>query len=756
MVKKICMKFVLTAALACTSSLLYGQTLLYRSSVYDVFSSKVIQGKYEATAESYSKIISNYKSPYLQEVEHEALNVEWRLTKDVSAYPQYHSDQVLVDALYTKALEEMLLDVRPDGAFMAGAKWEGVWTRDISYSILLSLAILNPDRAKVSLKAKVKNQRIIQDTGTGGSWPISTDRMTWALAAWEVYLVTGDEEWLRYCYPIIKNSVEEDQQNIVNSSTGLIKGESSFLDWREQTYPRWMDPKDIFQSQTLGTNAVHCRTYQILAEMASVLGADPDPSRKTMAQIKSGINNYLWLEDKGFYGQYLYGQVYPVLSQKSESLGEALTVLFHIADEQRARKVIARTPVVNFGAPCIYPQIPNIPPYHNNAIWPFVEAYWTWASAKVGNEKSVEHGLASIYRAAALFNTNKENMVASTGDYGGTQINSDRQLWSVAGCLATIYRVFYGMAFTTKGISFEPFVPHAYIGEKSLKNFRYRNAVLTINLEGTGNIIRSVIMDGIEKKKAFLPFDLKGEHTLTLILENDPGKNSSVHLVKNKVAPETPVVRMEEKKLEWNSIAEATKYFVFRNGRKIAQRQKTSYTLPADNGYVEYQVMAVNGQGDESFLSEPLSIVPAQDVMMVDVSSSGSLLETEYKGYSKKGSLRLEKNKDQKVVFKVNVSRSGRYRIDVHYANGNGPINTDNKCAIRNVVINGASVGSIVLPQRGAANWSDWGYSSSLDREIPKGMNEFIISFTSFNNNMNDVENTALLDQLRLTLIKEN
>ncbi len=29
--------------------------------------------------------------------------------------------------------------------------------------------------------------------------------------------------------------------------TYLMRGESSFLDWREQTYPRWMEPVDIYE-----------------------------------------------------------------------------------------------------------------------------------------------------------------------------------------------------------------------------------------------------------------------------------------------------------------------------------------------------------------------------------------------------------------------------------------------------------------------------------------------------------------------------
>src|SRR6185295_1194044 len=114
--------------------------------------------------------------------------------------------------------------------------------------------------------------RIIQDTGTGGSWPVSTDRMTWALAAWEVYAMTGDRTWLRQSYDIIRRSAEADRHAAFDPATGLFRGESSFLDWREQSYPRWMQPADIYQSEALGTNAVHHGAYRVLAAMARELG----------------------------------------------------------------------------------------------------------------------------------------------------------------------------------------------------------------------------------------------------------------------------------------------------------------------------------------------------------------------------------------------------------------------------------------------------------------------------------------------------
>ncbi len=109
-----------------------------------------------------------------------------------------------------------------------------------------------------------------------------------------------------------------------------------------------------------------------------------------------------------------------------------------------------------YGTTCIYPQIPGISPYHNNGIWPFLQSFWNLAAGRAGNEAALEHGLASIYRAGALFLTNYENFVAETGDYVGTEINSHRMLWSMAGNLAMVHRLFMGLSFEVDGIQFQP------------------------------------------------------------------------------------------------------------------------------------------------------------------------------------------------------------------------------------------------------------------------------------------------------------
>jgi hypothetical protein len=672
----------------------------------------------------------------------------WKLQEDISDLPQYQSPQVLVDALYALSLEEMLLDIDPDGAFLAGKLWGGVWTRDISHSILLSLAAVAPEVSKTSLLRKVNEGRIIQDTGTGGSWPVSTDRTTWGLAAWEVYKVTGDREWLARAYEVLRKSVEADLAN-VRAPDGLFRGESAFMDWRQQSYPRWMDPKDIYQSECLSTNAVHYQTYRTLAEMARLLGKPDKEYREVADSIKAAINRRLWLPEKGYYGAGLYGRTSLSLSPRSEALGEALTVLFDVADEKQRRLVIANTPVVEFGTPSFFPHTPNLPSYHNNSVWPFVVGHWTWASAKARNGRSVEHGLGSIYRQAALFLTNKENMVAATGDSSGTVINSDRQLWSVAANLGTVYRVFFGMDFEPDRLIFRPFVPKAFKGPRTLSHFKYRNGVLDITVEGHGDEIKSVLLDGKRLASATIPGDITGRHKLVITLADNDLPSSSINKVSNHFAPETPTASLDGSKLSWGAVESAHHYWVYKDGNKIAETTGTSFALDReDRRGGEFQVLAVDAAGFQSFLSEPVEVRTGERID-VEAEAGRDKVEKRYDGYSGTGYLTLSKTENLAVDFTVNVTKPGRYVVRYRYANGNGPLNTENKCAVRTLRLDGRRVGAVVMPQRGF-EWNNWGYSNSHLVPLSAGRHTFRVAFEDTDENMNGGINDALLDKMEL------
>ena len=698
--------------------------IIYKSGAYTVLNDRVIQGEFEAIAVSSTAITSNYEHP----------DAKWELSKDISAFPQYKSSYPLMDALYNLSLEEMLNAVEADNTFRTGKEWAGVWTRDISYSIILSMALLQPEVAKISLMKKVKNDRIIQDTGTGGSYPVSSDRMIWAVAAWEVYKTTGDKDWLNTIYLIILNSITDDVKNIYDQKTGLVLGESSFLDWREQTYPEWMQPADIFASYNLGTNAVHYAANLVLVEIAGILkDAKIIKTHTQLAnKIKMGINKYLWMPAKGYYGQYLYGRHHQVLSPRAEALGEALTILFDIADVNIQPKIVAATPVNEFGIPSIYPQIPDVPPYHNNAVWPFVQSYWALAAAKTGNEQSLIQSMSSIYRASALFLTNKENFVASTGDFAGTQINSSNMLWSLAGNLSLIYKVVFGINILKNGLMFKPLVPKALKGKRTLNKFKYQNAILDINMSGYGDVIKSITLNGKPLKNATIPSNISGNHTINIILSSQDISKSKSALIKNCYSPATPKVQQNDFQLYWGTIPEAIEYHILKDGKVTDKTTSNSY-LAAKSG--EYQVTAINENGIPSFASEPINVYQPEDVLIIPIN------------------IMAIKDKYNPITLNITLPESGLYAIDINYANGHGPISTENKCAIRSFKVNGSFSGIFVFPQRGTNDWGNYGFSNVNQIKLPKGPHQFQLSFEDWNENMNGDINEAMLQYLRLIKI---
>ena len=674
---------------------------------------------------------------------------EWILSSNISAKPSYTSDQKIVDALFNLSLEEALLNIEPDSTLRTGAKWGGVWTRDISYSILLAFAYHEPEIAKISLMKKVNRGRIIQDTGSGGAWPVSSDRTTWALAAWEIYKVTGDEEWLKKAYSIIRNTLEDDFKVLNSEHTGMYKGESSFLDWREQTYPKWMSNKDIYLSETLGTNAVHYQAHVICAEMAKILGEPADEFINRAKRIKEGINARLWMPEKGYYGQYLYGRTFLIRSPRFEALGEALTVLFDVATPEQAVSILSNSPVTAYGTTCIYPQIPEIPPYHNNAIWPFVQAFWNLAAAKAGNQEVLNHGLAAIYRAGALFLTNYENFVAETGDYVGTEINSHRMLWSMAGNLAMVHRIFIGMSFEVDGIRFQPVIPENYGGTKTLSNFKYRNATLDIIVKGYGNEIALVKMDGETLEDAFIPVTISGKHCIEIEMKNNDFGSGGINKVENTFSLPAPGVNWVNGQLVWEKVKDAVLYKIYKNGELVGETTGNSFDVH-EGVFSAYMVIAADAKGMESFGSEPVMVYDKAGETILEMESYVEKPELPYTNYSGSGFIETTPERNTSVSIALRIDEPGTYRIDIRYSNGSGPWNTDNNCGIRSLYINGEYEGPLVFPQRGEGEWSDWGFSNPVQTKLEKGNHTLSIEYQPWNVNMDVEINDVMLDYVRV------
>jgi hypothetical protein len=482
----------------------------------------------------------------------------------------------------------------------------------------------------------------------------------------------------------------------------------------------------------------------VLASMARALGEPAAAWDARADSVRDGIARDLWQPALGWHAQFRYGRVALSRSPRAEALGEALALVYRATPKADRRRVLASAPLVPFGTPTFWPYIAGVPYYHNATIWPFVSAYWTWAAADAGHTAAVEHGLASLTRATALFLTNKENMVAETGHFEGTALNSDRQLWSVAGTLAMTYRVLFGMRAEEDRLVFRPMVPPAYAGTRTLRGVRYRGAELTVTVHGTGSGVTRAMLDGHPVAHAEVAATLTGAHTVDIEMDGR-WPAAATHLVGTVVAPATPVAALAvtgaDTGLTWTAIAGAARYVLWRDGRAVDTVRATTVRVHPSAGLAEYQVSALDDRGVASFLSEPVRVASAGVEQVVRPAGAP---------------LRLEHDRNTSVKLPLQIPATGRYAVDVQYANGSGPINTEDKAATRTLLVDGREVGVLVMPQRGAGRWDDWGYSNPLVVTLPAGAHEFTITWSALDENMNRAVSTALLDHVRVTRLPDS
>jgi hypothetical protein len=541
-----------------------------------------------------------------------------------------------------------------------------------------------------------------------------------------------DMEWLKKVYPIAKSSLEVDMRTVFEAETNLVRGESSFIDWREQSYPRWMEPADIYDSKCLGTNMVFYIALSSAAEMGRILGDNEtaESFENYAALIKKGINENLWLEEQGYYAQYLAGRTDDLLYTKSETLGEALAILWGVAEGDRAITLSESMPVVDYGAPVFYPWIPDQLPYHNQAVWPFVQSYWIHASAKAGNEQGVLHGVSSVWRAIMMYATNKENYVADTGNWRGTQINSSNMLWSLAGNLSITFKLLMGMNFQADALKFAPVVPQNLKADRKIENFKYRNSTLDITVSGYGDSIKTFRLDGEVLAEAVVPGDLAGDHIVEIVMSDSFKNDLDINLQDPCWTPiMPPVVGVDSKYVSWHAVNEADHYDVYIGGeKKVVGKGRGVAIDPEWKGDV--QVVAVKADGTPSFPSAPIN--------------------TSRKVYKSFPETMLTK-KDGKVFnITVDVPESGDWTLIWKYANGTGPVTTDNNCGIRMLYVDGVKAGINIFPHRGTGDWDNWGWTAPEKLSLSKGTHTFTLKFESDADNMDLYINDFKIKELCL------
>ena len=721
-----------------------------------------------------------------------------RIFSEDPGFPSIHTGNEMFDALYALTLDDARLnavdqirdgsfEVRPKmnrPYFQTGEKWTYVWTRDISYSVDLGLASLDPQRCVNSLLFKTTrlkpgiegqySRQIVQDTGSGGSYPVSTDRVVWAIGAWELLkYLDGDQRtlFLEDAWQIMHDTIEHDRHVIFDSEDGLYRGEQSFLDWREQTYPGWTQDNvlAIAKSKTLSTNIGHLQLLKAAAQLAGQKGFGELQDRYTAwaDALKNAINKEFYIESKGLYSSIILDDPVNIRLNRFDLLGQSLAILCGIADSAKSEKIIANYPQSQYGPPVVWPQEQTVPIYHNHAYWPFVTAYWMKAAKQAGNSAAVNQSVYSLVRGTALNLSNMENFDFVTGNayaeingISGPVINSRRQLWSVAGYMSMVQDIVFGLETDWNGIRFLPCITpgmhREYFKDSNtltLKNFKYRGRTIqvTVNLPSASS--RESGIYNIEKIKLnhqpieqdFIPADLlKSENQWEVWLTVAQNKASDrIHLVndlsrRNIFGPKQPqwkptgqggiAVENGKLKLCYDANGETNVRFnIYRNGQLCANGiTETEWTDPDSADYRDntcfYMVEAVYpDSGNCSHLTEAHSYCAKENVIEIDVATmknkGGNLVDDHFENWG------LPEHELQTPAFTVN--KSGTYLINAEYSNGAGPINTGVTCAVKRIEIleldSGEPIATSYLIMPHTADWARYLDSSSFQADLKEG-----------------------------------
>lgn len=242
---------------------------------------------------------------------------------------------------------------------------------------------------------------------------------------------------------------------------------------------------------------------------------------------------------------------------------------------------------------------------------------------------------------------------------------------------------------------------------------------------------------------------MKGNIEILITMADNTIKPQEINSQPQAWMPATPIVDWIGYKGEIRNYSPGISYGLTVNSTFLDQITTPVATFIPDENYSLMDIVPVLKETWSGFSCKPFEYIPAGSLTVVNADKIGKTGTSFIKDKDKASRfIELSPQKNTDVTFKVNVDSGGDYLLDVRYANGEGPINTENKCAIRMLYINGQEAGAIVMPQRGIDEWLSTGFSNMLRIKLKEGVNE--LSLRHEIDNMNGTVNTALLQYVRI------
>ena len=649
---------------ACSRTAAVNEDALYAAGDIEVYpDSMVIDGR-QYTAVSRSEITNAWKASPVH-------------TAAAASLPALTSSSRMADALYAKGLSNY--HRHPHS----------------SLEIYLSGAILDPQRS----------MEMLRDMAPGGiishyGFPLMPDKEAWAAAALEIYRATGSESWLKEAYRIIQNTYSQ-EINTLKAGNGLIHGFPSYMRQLKGYSPSWMTPVDEFQVISLGTNVWHYATLSSAAEMARLLRRKRQKEWEDEASdTRNAINDSFWVPSSSYYGQYMYGDLYPILSPAADNFANPLAVLLGIATPEMASRLTDARTMLPEGFPTVYP----IPDGGKPVIDPRVQMLQGIAASRTANESTLLGSIAALWRLSLDEHSRSE--------------------WPTL-----LLRGIMGISLSADGMTFAPIIPQKLGSSLRLEGLRYREAILDINIQGSGDKIASFTVDSLRSPANIIPPDLQGHHKVDIIMSGNRLSDATPSAATATTTSAPPMPRIywsDERNGKILNFDPATTYEIYVNGILSENLNAANYTL-SDTGTAVIDIVpvanGVSGFAPRSHISAPPSArihIPA-----TAITPRRPPLHLIRNRDTASHYIELAARHNTRLTFYVQAPDDGEYFINIAYSTGT------TETAMRTLEVNDFYAGTFVCPAGNHNDWLTTSSSSTLLTRLVKGVNKLSLTYVN-------------------------
>lgn len=608
---------------------------------------------------------------------------------------------------------------------------------------------------------------ITAQPSSADAWPMAdAEALGRIIASTEYLRATGDDgQWRRIIAERGCEIIAADSSRLYNPQTGLLAGGG--IASLAGDMPQWMDDADRFAIQSLTFNALTIIAAQALAQISSP--ADSIGLTAYASSLARAINNELWLPQRGYYSQYLYGRYSLIASPAATGAGNALAALSPlISTREMASRVAANLPRTPYGLAATFPQASGSSGAPEASAE--VQGLWALACGRADNERAVWNAIAVLLRAAGLAAE-------------GTGIDSTNpNVWGAF--VGAVARVIFGLNLSDDGLEISPLIPAELAGRNTLTGIRFRDAILNITVEGSGSHVASFAIDGNASPRRIVPDTLTGRHAVLVQLvapavdeaastgvESNDGQSSVV--LPRSMSP-TPT-------LSWSSpvrgtVGNLSVAFEMVINNRIDDEVGCDVILPSPSGFTEAMLIPLDREGNpDGYASAPHAITVRNSALLLQAEwyAARELARDIYRRMRRhwqrqkragRAASPLPPNprltqlvalpSSRDLTFTFEAPFGGDAVIEAGYAAGRdaGGVRT----ALRSITLNDSLLGHTAMPRRGFSSDTTITLTTlPLRAHLHPGPNTLVISSSDADLRPDGTPDTILIDFIRITPLDE-